>query len=212
MVEEVIWIEQTDYATRILWMFDMHDCHGRSTPMDNAIKLQAREAGEEAFDKERYHQAIGCLLYLGMGSRPDMVYAVTLLGRFFKDPSNTNWIAVKQLLRYLKVTLDMKLPLIRYVPCKEYLVGFADADHADDTVASKSTSGFLIYAHDILVLSKSKKQHLVAQSTIKAELVVTKEAWKNLQWLGNMLSELGHITTPREARLIYNHNESQGFQ
>jgi hypothetical protein len=143
-----------------------------------------------------------------MGSRPDMVYAVTLLGRFSKDPSNTHWNAVKHLLRYLKAMLDTKLPLIRSVPGKEYLVGFADADHAGDTVASKSTSGFLIYAHNILVLWKSKKQRLVAQSTMEAELVATTEAWKNLQWIGDMLSELGHITTPREASLIYNDNES----
>jgi len=55
-------------------MFDMHDCHGRSTPLDKTIKLQARAEGEEAFEKERYRQAIGCLLYLAMGSRLDMVY------------------------------------------------------------------------------------------------------------------------------------------
>jgi hypothetical protein len=33
------------------------------------------------------------------------------------------------------------------------------------------------------------------------------EIIKNPQWMGDMLSELGHITTPRDASLIYNDNE-----
>ena len=186
----------------------MHDYYGHSTPLDKTIKLQARAEGEEAFEKEYYHQAIGCLLYLAMGSRLDIVYAVTLLGRFSSDPSNFHWSAIKHLLCYVKATLDMKLPLIHSLPGKEFLVGFADTDHAGDVVASKSTSGFLIYAHNIFVLWKSKKQHLVAQSTMEAELVATTEAWKNLQWMNNVLSELGHFRTPCDRCLIYNDNES----
>ena len=55
-----------------------------------------------------------------------MVYAVTLLGRFSSDPSNFHWNAIKHLLRYVKATLDTKLPLIHSLPGKEFLVGFAD--------------------------------------------------------------------------------------
>ena len=141
----------------MLRMFDKHDSHGRSAPLDKTFKLHARAEGEEAFEKERFRQPIGCLLYLAMGSRLDMVYAVILLGRFSSDPSNFHWSAIKHLLHYVKATLDTKLPLIHSLPGKEFLVGFADADHAGDTGASKSTSGFLIYAHNILVIWKSKK-------------------------------------------------------
>jgi len=123
-------------------------------------------------------------------------YEVTLLGCFSSDPSNFHWNAIKHLLHYVKAILDTKLPLIHSLPGKEFLVGFADADHAGDAAASKSTSGFLIYAHNILVMWKSKKQRLVAQSTMEAELVAITEAWKNLQWMGDVLRSLATIRAP----------------
>jgi len=44
---------------------------------------------------------------------------------------------------------------------------------------------------------------------MEAELVAITEAWKNLQWMGDVLSELGHNTSTHhcEASHIYN-NES----
>ena len=112
--------------------------------------------------------------------------------------------------RYVKSTLDLTLPIINpSLPSGSGLLAYADADHAGDPVASKSTSGYLLYVDRILVLWKSKKQGLVAQSTMEAELVSTAEAWKNLQWIRDTLQELGHLPgeTPSVPTI---RNDNQG--
>jgi len=166
-----IYIDQSGYIRKILAKFDMLSCRGRATSMEPSIKLRTRTEEEEAFDTTRYREEIGCLLYIALGSCPDITYTVGVLGRFSANPSIEHWTAVKHVLRYLKATLGLSLPLIGQATLQNGLLAFADADFAGDPVASKSTSGYAIYADRILVLWKSKKQGLVAQSTMEAELV-----------------------------------------
>ena len=87
------------------------------------------------------------------------------------------------------------------------LLAYADADHAGDPVASKSTGGYLHYVDGILVLWKSKKQGLVAQSTMEVELTSTAEAWKNLRWIRDSLQEVGNL--PEKAPIPSIRNENQ---
>lgn len=200
-----IYVNQSGYLRKVLSQFDMLGSRGRTTPMDQGTKLRARTEDSESFDQGQYRQAIGSLLYAALGSRPDITFAVGILGRFASNPSIEHWSAVKHLMRYIKSTIDISLPLVN--TNMSGLLAYADADHAGDTIASKSTSGYLIYVDGILVLWKSKKQGIVAQSTMEAELVAMAEAWKNLQWVQDILQEIGHRkqnTTPT----ILNDNQS----
>ena len=87
------------------------------------------------------------------------------------------------------------------------MVAYADADHGGDTTDCKSTSAYLIYVGGTLVQWKSKKQGLVAQSTMEAELIATAEAWKQVQWMEDALRELKH-ETERPTLRIENDNMS----
>ena len=162
---------------------------------------------EEAMDQNLYHQAVGCILYAALGSRPDFAYAIGVLGRFAGDPSVHHWKAIKHLLRYIKGTLHLSLPLVRKDVSSTGLFAYADANHGGDVVASKSTSGYFVYADGILIHWKSKKQRVVAQSTMEAELIAVVETWKCMQWVHNRLSELGHWH-PDCKTLLYNDNQS----
>ena len=71
-----------------------------------------RGKDEEAMDQNLYCQAVGCILYAALGSRPDFAYAIGVLGRFAGDPSVHHWKAIKHLLRYIKGTLHLSLPLV----------------------------------------------------------------------------------------------------
>jgi len=203
-----IYIDQSGYIRKVLAKFDMLSCRGRAMPIEPSIKLRTCTEEEEAFNTTRYREAIGCLLYIALSSRPDITYTVGVLGRFSANPSIEHWTAVKHVLRYLKATLGLSLPLIGQATLQNGLLAFADADFAGDPVASKSTSGYAIYADRILVLWKSKKQGLVAQSTMEAELVSAAEAWKNLQWFNSVLHEIGHFTAKTATPTILNDNQS----
>jgi hypothetical protein len=201
-----IFINQSGYLRKVLEKFDMLSSKGRATPMDSSLKPTARADDEEATDKALYRQAVGCILYAALGSRPDIAYAIGVLGRFASNPSVHHWVAIKHLLRYIKATLHYNLPLVHSEESCDSLCACADADHGGDTVASKSTSGYLIYATGILVQWKSKKQKLVSLSTMEAELVSICETWKTVQWISDVMQEIGHVLDHRPV--IINDNQS----
>ena len=56
-----------------------------------------------------YRELIGCLLWISMGTRPDISYAVNQCARYAADPKEDHWTACLRILRYLKGTPDYGL-------------------------------------------------------------------------------------------------------
>ena len=73
--------------------------------------------------------------------RPDIAYAVSVLGRYLANPGNEHWVAAKKVLRYLQKTKDHML-VYREVDDLQ-VIGYADADLAGCTYDRKSTIGFI---------------------------------------------------------------------
>ena len=53
-----------------------------------------------------YRELIGCLLWISMGTRPDVSYAVNQCARYSSDPKPEHWSACLRILRYLRGTMD----------------------------------------------------------------------------------------------------------
>lgn len=53
-------------------------------------------------DSVPYASAVGSLMYVMVGSRPDLAFAVGLVSRFMSKPGREHWEAVKWILRYLQ--------------------------------------------------------------------------------------------------------------
>jgi hypothetical protein len=56
---------------------------------------------------------------------------------------------------------------------------------------SKSTSVIIIYVLGTLVIWKSKKQSVVAQSTMQAEMIAAAYGKVQIDWLRHLISEIG---------------------
>jgi len=78
----------------------MTDCRKRSTPMEVGYKPHAiqPELGEQPFEARTYQKAIGSILYVALGTPPDITYATAVLGKYAAQPSTLHWKAVKHLL------------------------------------------------------------------------------------------------------------------
>ena len=72
-----------------------------------------------------YHEAVGSLMYMTMGTQPDICFAVQTISRFNTNPGSAHWEVVKRIFRYLKETRDLWLT---YGGVAKALVGYADAD------------------------------------------------------------------------------------
>ncbi|CAB0042347.1 unnamed protein product [Trichogramma brassicae] len=114
---------QSGFIKEILARFDMLDCKPVSTPLATGLKLErCKDLTPKSFP---YRELIGALMYLSVGTRPDITHAVSYLSQFNSCHDNTHWTAAKHVLRYLKGTSNMKLV---YSRDEKGLKGFADAD------------------------------------------------------------------------------------
>eukprot|EP00253_Pinus_taeda_P029848 PITA_29848 len=98
--EKGIFISQARYVNQVLSRFNMQECKAAITPTVMGLKL-SREDNSKDFDPSLYKSIVGSLMYL-TATRPDIMYAVSLISRFMERPKEANWQAAKRILRYVK--------------------------------------------------------------------------------------------------------------
>ena len=140
----------------------MSDCNATKVPMDPGAKLDVDKQGERT-DATMYRRIIGCLRYL-LHTRPDMSFSVGVASRFMEKPTVKHFNAVKQIMRYLKGTLNFGLVYTQEKKPEE-LVGYTYSDSGGDIVGRRSTSGMAFYLNEGLITRNSHKEKTVALSS-----------------------------------------------
>lgn len=74
-------------------------------PIVPGCRLFKYENGVQV-DETLYKQMVGCLMYL-TATRPDLMYAVSLVSRYMSKPTELHMLAVKKIMRYLKGTIEL---------------------------------------------------------------------------------------------------------
>ena len=102
---EDILVCQEKYVGDVLKRFRMEDCKPTSSPLDPGVKLSMADAPSTVEEIHKmsvypYKHAIGSLLYLLGGTRPDLAEAVSSLCRFAQNPGLKHWEGVLRVLRY----------------------------------------------------------------------------------------------------------------
>ncbi|CAL9016013.1 unnamed protein product [Prunus brigantina] len=156
--EDGIFICQKKYTKNLLKKFKMYGCKTVATPFITNEKLR-KEDGSSKANESVYRSLIGSLLYLTT-TRPDIMYATSLLSRFMQNPSQIHYGAAKRILRYLQGTIDYG---IWYKPTTDpRLFGYTDSDWAGSVDDMKSTSGYAFTIGSGIFSWSSKKQETVA--------------------------------------------------
>lgn len=163
--ESGIFLNQEKYAREVLKKFKMESCKSAPTPLVWNLK-PSKEDEADKIDTSRYRSLIGSLLYL-TSSRPDLMYAASLLSRFMQSPTKTHFAATKRVLRYVKGTTQFG---IWYKPSENgSLLGYVDSDWARNIDDMKSTTCYAFSLGSSMFSWNSRKQEIVAQSTAEAE-------------------------------------------
>ena len=184
---KVISFSQEGYLRRVLQRFGMESCTPLVVPMESAAKfdrLDSRERHDCPF-----REAIGCLNYLAIISRPDISFAVSKLSRYADCPQQAHWNGVKRVLRYLKGTASYCLSYDGKAP--GILVGNSDSDWGGDPETRRSTSGFAFRLFSGAISWGSRRQSVAAWSVAEAEYMALAAAVKECLWLRPLLADLG---------------------
>jgi hypothetical protein len=122
-------------------------------------------------------------------TRPDISYAVQHVSQFMGSPSDVHFEAVKRILRYLKGTLGVGLPICKSPDCS-FLVAYSDADWAGCLDTRRSTTGYCIFLGPNLISWSAKKQPTVSRSSTEAEYRALAYACADTLWIQGLLTEL----------------------
>ncbi|KAA0063731.1 Retrovirus-related Pol polyprotein from transposon TNT 1-94 [Cucumis melo var. makuwa] len=131
-------------------------------PMNVNEKLQQNDDAKMT-DAQRFRSLVGGLIYL-THTCPDISYSIGVISRFMQCPSRDHFGAAKRVMRYIAGTI-------------EYDIWYS------------KVSDFKLCAFTVI---GSKKQAIVALSSLEAEYVASTSAACQEIWLRRMLTELQH--------------------
>lgn len=180
----------------------MKDCSPSVAPIVKGDKFNLNQCPKNDFEREQmknipYASVVGSLMYAQVCTRPDIAFAVGILGRYQSNLGMDHWKAAKKVLRYLKGTKDYMLMYRQ----KDNLdvIGYSDSDFAGCVDSRKSTPGYIFMMTDGAISWRSTKKTLVVNSTMEAEFVSCFEATSHGVWLKSFISGLrimGSISKP----------------
>lgn len=186
-------ISQERYIAAILKRFNFENCNSCITPIDPRLKITATEESE--IEKKPTKQLIGCLMYLMLGSRPDISFSINYYSRFQEINSNEVWNGLKRLLRYIKGTSHMGLKFKRSEDMQP-ITCYVDSDWAGDVYDRKSITGYIVQIFGNSVVWVTKRQNCVALSSTEAELIALCSATCECLFIKKLLNDM-HIDVSR---------------
>ena len=203
MKEGKIRIAQKQYTEEVLSRFGMENSKPVSTPLDPGTKLVKPDSClREELEEYPFRELIGSLMYLAVGTRPDIAFAVNSLSQYNTCYNKEHWVAAKRVLRYLKGTTNHG---ITFKKTGIVLEGYTNADWASCTNDRRSYTGFVFILGGTAITWEAKKQRTVALSSTEAEYMALSEAAKEAMYLRRFLEKVG--VKLKQPTVVWNDNQ-----
>ncbi|KAK8685929.1 hypothetical protein V6N13_124960 [Hibiscus sabdariffa] len=129
-------------------------------PMTHGISLSKEMCPSTSQERERmsqvpYASATGSIMYAMICTHPDLSYALCMTSRYQANPGEGHWVAVKNILKYLRRTKDVFLV---YGGEEQLSIkGYTDASFQTDKDDSRSQSGFVFRLNGGALAKRQKK-------------------------------------------------------
>ncbi|KAJ9552799.1 hypothetical protein OSB04_016844 [Centaurea solstitialis] len=192
--KRLIGLSQSTYIDKVLKRFRMDESKKGFIPMQHGIVLSKTQCPVSSEDQDKmksvpYASAIGSIMYAMLCTRPDVAYSVSVTSRYQQNPGEPHWVAVKNILKYLRRTKEMFL-VFGGTEDEISVTGYSDASFQTDRDDFRSQSGYVFTLNGGAISWKSSKQDTIADSTTEAEYIAASDAAKEAVWLRNFLSDL----------------------
>jgi Reverse transcriptase (RNA-dependent DNA polymerase) len=210
----ILGLSQRAYIEKVLKRYNMHNCSPSVAPIVKSDKFNKFQCPKNEIERAQmkqipYASVVGSLMYAQICTRPDIAFAVGMLGRYQTDPGMDHWKAAKKVLRYLQGTKDYMLTYKRSNNLE--VIGYSDLDFSGCLDSKKSTSGYIFMLAGGSISWKSAKQSLRASSTMQAEFVACYHATGQAVWLKNFIPGLQVIDSIARPLTLFCDNEAAVF-
>ncbi|GLI65657.1 hypothetical protein VaNZ11_009257 [Volvox africanus] len=159
--ERTLTLSQKRFVTELVAKYGLEEVNPCKVPLSKALRVVGERLDVQQFP---YGELVGSVLYLSVGTRPNISYSVGALSRDMSRPTVENWQAAKGVLRYLIDTKDMG---ITYAVKSRVgtLHGYSDSDYAGCVDTRRSTTGYVFLLAGGAVSWASRLQATVATSS-----------------------------------------------
>ena len=150
-----ILIDQCDKIEIMSKAFSMEKSRPTSVPM--ASTLDNIEQGELLKSKKVYQSLLGGLLYVNLGTRPEICYAINILSRMASKPTSTHLAYLRKVLQYLTHNKNYGIVFRKGKGSKEKIkiTLEVDASYASGP-HRKSTYGYVLFMNGSPVMFRTK--------------------------------------------------------
>jgi len=177
-------INQKDYIDKVIKKYNMNKTKTMKYPCRKISENDRKNS--KPIDINKYKSLLGSLLYIAVKSRPDISYAVNQAARICEEPTLVDYNALLTILQYLKSTKEKSI----HYNGKNKLVGYSDADFANDENTRRSTTGYIYLLGKSPISWKSQMQRNITLSTAEAEFVSLTECTKQGLWIKSLFEEI----------------------
>src|SRR3978361_274713 len=127
------------YQMKLIKRFGMENAKVTKSPLPGGYHPEDNKSNVVSQRRTEFQQIIGSLLYLMLGTRPDICYAVIKMSKHMANPSQDHLDKAKYIIRYLVGTPRYNLT---YKGKEDQgLIAYTDSDWASDPMNRKSISG-----------------------------------------------------------------------
>ena len=218
-----IYLKQSAYVEKILGRFASGLSNVVSqVPLSSTVDLHQLDASDplaQIYNGCDYRAAVGSLLYLAGGTRPDLAHAVHMISQHCQSPRIKHWNAVVKIMKYLRGSVNIGLVLGGDI--SGGLTCYVDANHAGQldcrysekldlwVDGGKATTGYLFFLGKSPISWRSKKQtRYTATSSTEAEVIALVDATKEASFLSRLCEDMCRTYPKNKPVQIYEDNTS----
>ena len=206
--KRLLGLSQSTCIDKMLKRFSIEQSKRGYIPMVSGITLSKSMCPQTQDERTHmntipYALAIGSIMYAMLFTRHNVSYALNVTSRYQSDLRMGHWVAIKNILKYLRRTKDV---FLIYGDGDLIMEGYSNASFQYDRDDSKSQSVYIFTLNGGAVSWKRSKQEMTKDSTTESEYIAASEAAKEEVWIKKFITELGVVPSIVHPILLYCYN------
>ena len=189
-------VSQGHFIDKLAIQYHQETAPTSLTPLSSRFAFTSEDSPSTGMDKEEmshipYRLLVGALMYIMIGTRPDISFVVGCLSQYLINPGKPHWDQALRILNYLRATWNLVISYSQNLIGSLMLRGFSDSDWVGEKDGSRLTSGYIWMLCGGPISWKSRLQPIVALSSTEAEYITITAAAQEGIWLCRVMGKLG---------------------